>query len=405
MAKRSEPVISCPSNTADRASVLVDAFLQQMAVAGLPGATARTVAARAGVSASSINYHFDSIERLYGIAQADAAARAVRWLQDRIDDCAPAVPLPAAAFSAFAADVIDRWTHERVLAQAEAAAFLQAAWGPADASAAWLSVWEDFWARALPCFSLPVDAVRLVSAVLHSERLGHLVRWRAPFDRAGLEEVCVRLTARLTRAPALLALDSPWRDAAEALSRRTVEFPTLAPAAARIAEGVVAAVDEGGEAALTHRAVAFRAGVSLGAVTHHFPTRTALAEAGYASLYESLVQSARKAGAGQARHGDIGAHIVSFLNIGRTAPHSRALESFFLSATRDPALADFAARVRYSRGLSTWSFLRHQAPRLTRLDGLIISHWIAGTGRAITAVPERARDLEAGARQVANLFE
>ncbi|PZU62161.1 MAG: hypothetical protein DI552_00820 [Brevundimonas sp.] len=358
-----------------------------MAESGPAGATARSVGARAGVSGSAINYHFGSIERLYGSAQAEAVRRASLWLDQRLNDVAAGEPWPFEAFPAFAADLIDSWSDAPVLAQAEASAFLQAAWEPSEAAAAWLRLWDAFWARALPRFSLDADHGSIVAAVLHSERLGHLVRWRRPHDRAGLEEVCARLVGRVTGDTALLARQTPWREGAEALSRQAVDFPVLAPAAARIAESVVAAVDEGGEAALTHRAVAAAAGVSLGAVTHHFPTRTALAEAGYAWLYDSIVQSARRAGVGQADHGDIGAHILSFRDIGRAAPRSRALEVFFLAATRDPALSNFAARVRYSRGLGTWGFLREQAPHLTRLDALLISHWTAGAGRAIAADP------------------
>lgn len=381
----------------------MDAFLSEMAEAGAAGSTVRNVAARAGVSASAINYHFDSIERLYGAAQAEAVARASVWIDQRLDDVAAAEPWPFEAFPAFAAELIDRWSEARVLAQAEACAFLQAAWGPSEAAAAWLRLWDAVWRRVLPLFSLEAEHAPIVAAVLHSERLGHLVRWRQPHDRAGLEEVCARLIARLTGDPALLARPAPWRQGAEALSRQSVDVPILTAPAARIAEAVVAAVDEGSETALTHRAVAAAAGVSLGAVTHHFPTRTALAEAGYAWLYDSIVQSARRAGAGRADHGDVGAHILSFIEFGRTAPRSRALEAFFLAATRDPALANFAARVRYSRGLGTWGFLREQAPHLTRLDALLISHWTAGAGRAIATDPglgDRIRTAVAKANDI-----
>lgn len=383
----------------------MDAFLLEMAEAGAIGSTARKVAARAGVSASAINYHFESIERLYGAAQAEAAARASVWIDQRLDDVAASEPWPFEAFPAFAAELIDRWSKERVLAQAEATAFLQAAWGTSEAAGVWLRLWDAVWERVLPLFSLERDHAPIVAAVLHSERLGHLVRWRQPHDRAGLEEVCIRLTARLTGDPALLARPAPWRQRAEVLSRQAMDVPVLTPAATRIAEAVVAAVDQGGETALTHRSVAAAAGVSLGAVTHHFPTRTALAEAGYAWLYDSIVQSARRAGAGQADHGDVGAHILSFIEFGRTAPRSRALEAFFLAATRDPALASFAARVRYSRGLGTWSFLREQAPHLTRLDALLISHWTAGAGRAIAADPGTGDRVEAAVVKASNIFK
>lgn len=378
-----------------RADDLIQAFLEQMAVSGIAGATARAVAARAGTSASAINYHFHSLERLYGIAQQQAIARTRIWLRERLAEAAAGAPWTPAGFPAFATAVIDDWcAHERVLAQAEACDTVAATWWISETAGQWMGLWETFWAAALSRFSLSADLAPVAAAVLQSERFGHLVRWRPLHDRAALEEVCTRLAARLSGDAELLARPAPWRDAAEALSQRMTVFPPLTGAAARIAGAVVAAVDEVGESGLTHRAAAMEAGLSLGAVTHHFPTRAALMTAGYASVYEGIVSSAERWGAMKARHDDLGRHILAFLEMGRAAPKVRAFETFFFAATRDPALADFAARVRYSRGATTLSYLGPVAPQLTRMDALLLSHWITGAARRILADEDGAPEVQ-----------
>ncbi|MDG2520568.1 TetR family transcriptional regulator [Caulobacter segnis] len=389
----------------------MDAFLAQMADAGVDGASSRSVAARAGASASAINYYFGSIEHLYGIAQNDAVAEAERWLDRRLEEIEAGEPWRADAFPAFAAALIDSWCADRrVQAHAEACDFTGLPWRPSDTAVRWLKVWRDFWTTVLPRFGLDAKLAVVVAPILQSERFGHLARWRAPHDRAGLEEVCLRLAARLSRDPEMLARPTPWRLAAERLSQETVVFRSLSPAAERIADAVVAAVDEGGEGALTHRTAAAKAGLSLGAVTHHFPTRSALMAAGYAHLYQTNFEAAvsalttvdapeaaaaNTAARRVADHDDIGQHMVSFLDVGRSAPRGRGFEAFFFAATRDPSLADFAARVRYSRGFNTFKHLGAVAPQLTRMDALLISHWISGVGRAVSADPSEAARLEA----------
>lgn len=392
----------------DRRAELITAFLHQMADAGVEGASSRIVAARAGASASAINYHFGSIEHLYGVAQNCAIAEGADWLNDCLLAIAASAPWPVQAFPAFAAHVIDSWcVDRRAEAHAEACDFAGLAWRASATTPSWLAIWRDFWKAALPRFSLAADLAAIAAPILQSERFGHLAHWRAPHDRAGLEEVCLRLTARLSGDAELLARPTPWRLAAERLSQDATVFRPLSEAAERIADAVVAAVDEGGEGALTHRSAAAKAGLSLGAVTHHFPTRSALMAAGYAHLYQTNFETAVGAltapgvddteprSPNVAAHDDIGAHMLSFLRVGRAAPRARGFEAFFFAATRDPALADFAARVRYSRGFNTFRRLGPLAPQLTRLDALLISHWISGTARAASVLPDEAAALEA----------
>lgn len=393
MPRLTAPTTPHPAPTRPTAAdSLVTAFLEQMAEAGHAGASARAVAARAGASPSAINYHFGSIEQLFGSAQRHALALARDGLEAALSEAEQGGPWAPDALPAFVAGLLDDWARTRtLLAHAEAEALIEANWRPSESAAAWLDLWAGFWERALPAFSVDPALVPIASAMLQSERLGHLARWRPVYDRPALHEICVRIVGRLTGSPELARRPAPWRETAEALSCEAVDLPLLHGPARRVAEAVVAAVDEGGEAALTHRAAALKAGLSLGAVTHYFPNRAALMAAGYASLYQGIVEAARRSGVPE-RSGtdDIGQTLIDSLAVGQQAPRARAFEVFFVAATRDPVLSAFAARVRYSRGLNTYRLLLQPTPGLDRLDGALASHWVAGAGRRVLSQPGHA---------------
>lgn len=405
MPKSSVSVVPSDLTGSSRAGELIDAFLTEIARSGVDGVSARAVAARAGVSPSAINYHFGSMERLYGLAQDQALRQSRLWLDARLDQVVAGAPWPVEAFPAFAASLIDDWCDEcRVQAYAEASDVISRIGSGSASTVSWLKMWDDVWTDVLPLFSLPAELSVAATPILQSERLAHLARWCAPHDRAGLEEVCVRLTARLSGDAGLLSRPTPWRLGAERLTLEEAAFPPLVEGVVGIAEAVVAAVDEGGEGALTHRSAAAKAGVSLGAVTHHFPTRSALMSAGYARLYQRLAEGTDRTGNLVAGHGGLGERMSALLEMGRQAKGAKAFEIFFLAATRDPALATFAARVRYGRGLNSLRLLTPIAPRLTRVDSLLLSHWLSGLGRTAAALGRGEPVDEPIRRLAARLF-
>lgn len=369
----------------DRQESLIAAMLTLVAQGGRGQASARNVAALAGVALSSISYHFGSMEQLYCSAQAVAAERARAWLASRLNDLPPGNDLPPTALPRFMGHVVHRFVREQLpLAQTEADALVGASRTETAARAVddWFEVWRGFWREAFARFGLDAEAAEIGGLILSAERLGHLARWNDLLDPAGLEEVCVRLVGRLTGDAEMLARPAPWRERAEALTLAGPARPPLTGPAERIARAVVAVIDEEGEAALTHRAVAATAGVSLGAVAHHFPSRTALLDAAYTELYRALVEGAEKVSSVVPKPKNVAEHMVLFHDYGAKAPRSRALDEMFLAATRDPALADFAARLRYSRGNGSFRMISAESPHVTRLDGVLISHWTAGASRA-----------------------
>lgn len=385
------PASASPTPTAG----LTSAFLAQMAETGYAGASARAVAARAGASPSAINYHFGSIEQLFCSAQHHALTLAEDWLNLALGEAEQGGPWAPDALPAFIAGLLEDWTRtQTALAHAEAEALIGANWrDTSEIAIAWLDLWGGFWDRVLPLFSVDPALAPIASAMLQSERLGHLARGRPIYDQPALQEICVRIVGRLTGAAELIRRPAPWREKAEALSNQAAVPPAPQGPARRVAEAVVAAVDEGGEGALTHRAAALKAGLSLGAVTHYFPNRAALMAAGYASLYQSIVDAAqRDGGAERLGQADLGQRMIDTLKVGQQAPRARALEVFFIAATRDPALSAFAARVRYSRGLNSFRLMLQSTPGLDRLDGALVSHWISGASRRTLSQPHHAEE-------------
>ncbi|RJK94274.1 TetR/AcrR family transcriptional regulator [Vallicoccus soli] len=100
---------------------------------------------------------------------------------------------------------------------------------------------------------------------------------------------------------------------------------------------------EEGFGAVTHRAVAARCGVPLGAMTYYFPDRPALALAALERGAALDVERARAAAAGP---GDLAEVLVAVVTGDRPgdAPRLAALYERVLEVARTPALAAAAAR-------------------------------------------------------------
>lgn len=371
--------------TRDVRSALIDSLLSRLAAHGRAGASARMVASDAGVSASAINYHFGDFEQLFCTAYESALDRARLWMDARVKDARFVAPLPPHAFSSFAAQVLERWTGEQtILAYAQVECGLAAGRSPylAPCVHGWAAAWRDFWGEVLPLFGLDPDLAGVAAIILSTEAMHHLACWNPLLDRGGLEDFCVRLTARLSGDPELMARPSPWRERAEALSLEAHPSPAALPGpAARIARAAVAVTAAHGEAGLTHRAVAAEAGVSLGAVAHHFPTRTDLVGAAYTAVYDTGFGEAERVVARTARAGQVGDYVRAIAAMINESPQGGAFDELFVAATRNPDLAGFAARVRYSRGRGSLRLIAPQVAGLTRLDGVLISHWASGERR------------------------
>ena len=109
-----------------------------------------------------------------------------------------------------------------------------------------------------------------------------------------------------------------------------------------LAAAVVAAVAEVGVGRVTHRMVAARAGVPLGATTYYFPTLADLVAAGLAQVSEEIADELKTWG--EALGGPDPAEGLSRLVVEYVADHPKALLEYelYLAAARAPALRPLA---------------------------------------------------------------
>lgn len=325
--------------------------MQQISDLGFAGTSARSVAASAGMSPSAINYNFGNIERLLLLAfergSSQTAERLETWERD-----ISALP-PTADGAARALDhVLTAWTRDArplALLYQEALA-VGAGHGPA---ADWTRLWRDFWLRAAAMFGLqPIDG-RLMHAFFESEALFHLSAWSPALERAAFGEMTDHFAA------AWLGASRRTDGGALALAERTAgarPYGSVAPAAMRIAEAAAEVVEAHGLAGLTHRAVAARAGVTTGAVTHHFRSiedlvagairgQVAAVQEG-AVVVDGAPPSIEHLETAESLFEGTRFHVVSDQ---RVSPMLRR-RRLFLAAVRRPDMAGAGAVIRFSLG-------------------------------------------------------
>lgn len=198
-------------------------------------------------------------------------------------------------------------------------------------------------------------------------------------------------------ARASSSLDTPARRSAAAGSRRT-------PARERLLSAALARFAEEGTLAATLEDVRRDAGVSTGALYHHFPDKTALA----AALYVELTAEFQEGFLGELRahpgaEEGVRAGVRFYL---RWVSANRAAASFLLGErpAADPALRE-QNRVFFAQVLSWWSAHVHYGV-LRELPFEVINalwlgpaqeytrHWLAGRGKR---VPLAAADVLADA--------
>lgn len=325
---------------------LIQAAAEEIAGHGAATASARAIARAAGSSPSAINYNFDGIEHLFRAAFASGAVQTAAWLDERAQEIAALPATPAGAVMALE-HVIAEWTSG---ARTLALLYQETLAEPAGAAPAldWARLWRDFWACAAGSFGLSPAEGRLMHAFFESEALYHLSAWSPALERAALRELCGGFGFVFLGAPR----QAPT--GATALAERkagALPVDAVAPAAFKVIQAAAAVVEERGLGGLTHRAVAARAGVSTGSVTHHFRTIgdlvagairgevLAMSEDGLTSPSESIASP-------DALFETIARYAVTE----RPWGPSLRRRQLFLTALRRPDLAGAAAVIRFAHG-------------------------------------------------------
>lgn len=344
-------ILEAQDNTRQRLAAAASTLI---ADGGIAAASARAIAALAGASASAINYNFGNIERLLQVVFEQGVEETRAWLDLRAREIRALPRTPDGAALALL-HVVDAWTHDgRRLALVYQEALTA---GPGQgAAAAWTRLWAEFWARTAEAFGLPAIDGRVLHAFFEHEAVYHLSAWSPALETAALAEMVEHFAA--------LWLDAPARPArgALALAERTAgarPHGSVPPAAMRIAKAAAEVVEEKGFPGLTHRAVATRAGVTTGSVTHHFRSIEDLVAGAIRGQVQALADDAVAQGETPPPLEDL-LTIERFFEVVRqhvTAqePSSAVLRRrrLFLAAIRREELAAAGAVIRYSYGGTT----------------------------------------------------
>lgn len=304
---------------------------------GQAALSARRISSASGVPVSSIYHHFGSLEQLFSCAQDAALARARAWSNEQLRQLAD-MNGDVAAFPAFFSETVDGWANDRrqlAFAWREGQLLGRDSELCRQACDRWGALWSDFWQQVADRFGLGSGKI-VAERVFENESFFHLMRWRRLFDRAGLDELGRGLGAWLTGDP---MPPSPWRDAARDLAVQSMPpIPERDETMSRMTRAAVDLVSEEGVAGLTHRAVAERAGLTLGVVLHKFNTKSELLSAAFEGVYLANIghllreQNAPDVSRRQAAIVDELAESICRVK-GR-----RGLEELSLAVARDPSL-------------------------------------------------------------------
>lgn len=362
-----------------RADRLVAAAARQISEHGLAGASARSVAAAAGAAASAINYNFGGIERLLSLAFEAGAAQTADWLDARRHELAALPRSPDGAVYGLE-HVIRTWTQG-----ARPLALLyqeRLAVSPAHGGAPWTGLWRDFWLEAAAGFGLGEMQGRLMHLFFESEALYHLSSWSPALEGAVLRDLVEHFGAVwLGAAPAASVGALPLAE----LTAGAQLTGALTPAAERIAVAA-AKVAESGLGALTHRAVAAQAGVTTGAVTHHFRTVEELTAGAIRGQVLALTPDGMSAPPRSVEASRSREEFVDTIrpHTLRDAPAGPALarRNLFLAAVRRPEQAGCAAVIRFAHGGTT----RRGLAGLLDLPAPVVSLRAAVLSRILSAI-------------------
>jgi len=371
----------------------VAAAAQQISEHGLAAASARSVAAAAGTAASAINYNFGGIERLLSLAFEAGAAQTADWLDARRREIAALPRSPDGA--AYALEhIVREWTKG-----ARPLALLyqeRLAISPTHGGTPWTALWRDFWQEVSAAFGLGEAEGRLLHLFFESEGLHHLSTWSPALEGAALRELVQHFGAvwlGASPAPPLGAL---------ALAEESAGVQAggaLTPAAARIAVAA-AAVAEGGLGALTHRAVAAKAGLTTGAVTHHFRTVEELTAGAIRGQVLAQVPPEGDTGLRPVEESRSREEFLDAIrpHTVRNAPAGPALarRNLFLAAVRRPEQASCAAVIRFAYGGTSRRGLQcvlDLPPQTLALRGAVLSRMLSAIWYATSAddAPDASR--------------
>jgi DNA-binding transcriptional regulator YbjK len=397
---------------------LIGAMLTRMAMGGMRIATARSVAQQAGLSAALVGYRYGGMDGLKARAFVAADLRgAVSW-QSRRDLLVqrPDVSSLGGLVLAVARDVGMREQELWRVGWMDRCARLRQP-KPSSTPRATEEAAAEFWVEAADGMGLPADFASVLAGFCDGLAFGYGVTGGGGGFEVWATTLATRFAQRMAGEAPQAAGDCPYRIAAEGeggWEEETIE-PAAAPHPTRqaILRAAIAMVTSEGTDALTHRALAARAGVSLSSVQHFLPKRADILRATYQAVYQ-LLKSRTPSGSGvpSRASGDLDAEALATL-VGGSADNRAILQELaglhdlMLSASLDPESRG-VARALYARTGQTSQRLldRLASPRgpISRLDAQIFRLTTVGAWLMTESVRPGVRKPDSSLLTLKSLF-
>ena len=390
---------------ASSADILIQTVIDLWEAHGHAGISTRLLTQRTGVPASSIYYHFGDMERLSVLAQDAAHKQAARWCAAQLSQIASAPSPSQTGFASLLATLIDDWNHrERALAFAWRECQSLARRNPAyiPAVQAWNAMWMAFWNDLCDWIGKP-DWAEPMMLFFDGESMLHLLRWRRLVDRACLDESCQGWVHMLSGH---LTPEGEWRHFARSEAERMTS-PTIlnGGVAEQIARAAADVMAERGLAGLTHRAVAAKAGVTLGTVSYNFRSSKDLLHGAYEVFHRHLMIEPPEDEPFKTGERNIVQSLVES-DVRMYTRLKAVCEDMFVAVARDPSLTDFGAQLRYLRGSTGAPVLQQIVgpDRLvSRFDGALLSSFGIGQMNAVVGLSDHEAKA-ANYRSLTKLF-
>lgn len=396
----------------DQQQRIVEEAILLLATAGIRGATLRDVAGRCGASVASIAHLFGNKDGLIAACFAEVVRRDGVRLDALVAECR-AMDVPAALLPAFL------WT---LCEEAEGAGrtqmlvlvelLLSATASPQFATLCrqWLMARRDAFRLVAQDHGLDPLAFDILGLHLISEgSFAVSCAGSASYGllaRAGFVEAAARLAGLDEQGgvPGMAALADRFFADPEGGSRNSdgEAKGRGAESRARIVDAAASIIEAEGLAAVTNRAVADRAGVSLALTTYHFKSVTDLSFAGILRVFENVNAGLRTARASGQGRGDPVDRIRS-----RSQPsgverlRSRGMAEISLAAARGLADPSLGLAMRQQRGTITHASLEpDRRAAITRTRAASHALWSSGAFLVAAALPgaDSLFDFEAQAR-------
>ncbi len=355
---------------------------------GVGAVSSRGVAQLAGISASAVNYRYGSLDDLLtATAMAADGARAHAWLA--ATGALEGLSLGPSDFGPAAFSLLRRMTVDH---RGEEALFWHAViehcrthgqLDTAQGAAAEASCWGELIARC----NLPALRADVMQAFALALRFAWLV-FETPeeFDPWALALV-MRFAARASGQAPATAEDSAWRQRAEV--QADLDAAHAIPAhetAGRIIEAAIWLIMTHGAEAVTHRAIASHAKLSVSSVQHFFGTRRAILLAAFRRIFEAARQRSLP------QHLPVAAldadEFFAFMTRGRVVSRAEneaefaAMHGLILSASHHDDTRPIAQALIARMGATSIDLLgtlKHPRGSVSRLDAQLLSMTLSQT--------------------------